>query len=129
MDLALVSDKPLNKITTKVGYTIVDVQMSEKYVFFVFNDNKLKIFEIESGNLIKEIETSANQIKLDSADRLVMFDSIKRKVYLYEQTGEFCKLEEADIPQSIEGDLQINRDQSNCLAFYNSTCMKYCSLD
>jgi hypothetical protein len=127
VNLGVFSTKHLDPITTQVGNTIVDIQMNNEYVFALCNCKKLKIFEIESGDLVKEIETDADQIKLVSVDRLVLFDSANRVVHLYDQSGEFCKLEEDNLAQSLERDLKINRDQSNCLAFYNSTSMRYLS--
>jgi hypothetical protein len=129
MNLALLNDKPLDAITTQVGNTIVDVQMNDKYAFFLCNDKKLKIFEIDSGHFVKEIKTSADQIKLTPVDRLVLFDSVNRVVYFYDQSVEFCKLNEVYLGGSIEADLLINRDQSNCLAFFNSKSMTYISMD
>jgi Fe2+ or Zn2+ uptake regulation protein len=80
MNLALLHEKSLVTITTQVGKTVVDVQMSDKYVFFLCCDKKLKIFEIESGGLVREIEASADQIKLAPGGRIVLFDSINRIV-------------------------------------------------
>jgi hypothetical protein len=118
----LFSKDPLFAIHAKVGNTIVDVQMNDKYSLFLCNDKKLKIFEIESGKPVKEIETAANQMKLASADRLILFDSVHHIVHLYEQIANFCKLGEVDLSQSLDGNLKINRDRSNWLAFYNSNC-------
>jgi hypothetical protein len=129
MNLAVLADRPLDEITAQVGNTIVDVQMNDKYAFFLCNDKKLKIFEIDSGHFVKEIKTSANQIKLASTNHLVLFDSVKRMVCFYEQSRKFCELGEADLPHSLEGDLKINQDTSNILAFYNSICMTYTNLD
>jgi hypothetical protein len=129
MNLAVISDKPLNAIITQVGNTIVNVQMNDQFVFFLCSSKKLKIFNVKTGNLVKEIDTNANQIKLVTTEYLILFDSINRKVHLYEQFGEFCKLDDIDLAQSLETGLIINRDKSKNLAFYNSTCMKYTFLD
>jgi hypothetical protein len=129
MNLAEVRDKSLMVIKHQVGRSIVDVQMNDKYLIFLCNDKKLKIFEIGSGNFVQEIETSANQIKLASVDRLVLFDSVERVVYLHDQTGEFSELEVINLAQSLEDGLKINCDQSKCLAFYNSKCIKCTYLD
>jgi hypothetical protein len=129
MNLAQVKDKSLKKIKNQVGRPIVDVQMSDKYVFFLCQDKKLRIFSIESGDLVKEFETSANQIKLASVDRLVLFDSGERVVYLHEQTDEFKELEEINLAHSLDEGLKINRDLSNCLTFYNSKSIKCTYLD
>jgi hypothetical protein len=130
MSLKIILDKQLNAIRSRVGNTVVDVQMSEQFVFFLCNDSKLKMFEIESGVFVRELETSASQIKLLSSNRLVLFDSVSRVVHVYEERGgELCKLEEVDLAKSLEGELLINRDHSNTLAFYNSKRMRYTSLD
>jgi hypothetical protein len=95
----------LDKIKNQVENTIVEVQMNDQYVFLLCNwrsnSNQLKIFEISSGNLVKEMKTNANKVKLVSRDRLVLFDNFSRIIYLYEQTGEFCKLEEINLAQSL----------------------------
>jgi hypothetical protein len=129
MKLNVLADSHLDAVTTQLGNTIVHAEMNDECVFFLCNDNKLKIFEIESGDLVKEIETGANQIKLTSVDCFVLFDSTSRMVYLYEQTGEFCKIHEINLAKSLEADLKINRDKFRTLAFYNSTYMKYTCLD
>jgi hypothetical protein len=152
MNLASVNIGSMNKIKYQVGdiHDIINVQINDEYLFFLCKnkkvknfetksfqraeqieivENKMKIFEIESGDLVVEIETSANQMKLLSADRLVLFDSVSRIVSLYEQTGEFCKLEDINLEKSLESGLKINLDQSNCLVFYNSKYMKYTSMN
>jgi hypothetical protein len=129
-NLAVLNHKSIGIIKNQVAHPICDVQMNDQFVFFLCHGNKLKIFEIKSGNLVKEFETMANQIKLASAGRLILFDYVTRIVYFYEQTeGEFCKLKETNLAHSLESGLKINRDQSNCLAFYNSKRMKYFSID
>jgi hypothetical protein len=127
--LNVVSDKRLDRISTQVGKTMVDVQINNQFVFFLCTKNKLEIFEIESGDLVKQIETDANQLKLVMTEYLILFDSVYRQVHLYEQFGEFRKLDEADLAQSLEKGFTINRNQSNYLAFYNSTCMNYTELN
>jgi hypothetical protein len=125
----LLQSKLQISIQNQIGNTVIDVQMSDRRVFFLCSDKKLKIFEINSGNLVKEIEISANQIKLAPNNRLVLFDSLSRIVYLYEQTLKFDKLDEVNLAQILKADLKINRDQSNCLAFYNTEHMKYTLLN
>jgi hypothetical protein len=129
MNLVANSEKPLNAIKILVGKKIVDVQMSDKYLFFLCNDNKLKIFEIESGDFVKEIETSADQIKLAPADRIILFDSSKQVISLYEQINGSFNFDEFDLGQWLGTDLKINHDKTNTLAFYNSTGMTYTLLD
>jgi hypothetical protein len=124
-----VKENNLEAITTQVGSTIIDVQMSDEYVFFLCNHNKLKIFEIESGDIVNEIETFANQIKqLAPVGRFALYDSVNRIVHLLEQVGGFCKIKDIYLPESFEPHLTINRDKSNFLVFYNSKYMNYLSL-
>jgi hypothetical protein len=130
MNLSCLYQKHLDAITTQVENTIVGVEMNEQFVFILCSSKKLKIFEIQTANFIKEIETSANQIKLAPSKYLILFDSINRQVHLYEQFGEFCQLNKVDLTQSLEtDDFMINCDKPNTLAFYNSKCKKYISLD
>jgi hypothetical protein len=129
LNLVVLTDKPLDEITTQVGNAIVDVQMSDKYVYFLCNDEKLKIFEIKSGNLVKEIKTTADQIKLVSNDSLILFDSVKRTICQIEQFGKLRKQKDFYLSEECVSDLLINRDKSNILVFYNSKSMNYISLD
>jgi hypothetical protein len=128
-DLEAIPDKPSIYTMAQVSNSLVAVQINEQFMFFLGKFKKLKIFSIESGLLVKEIETNANQIKLVSTDYLVLFDSEKRVVYFYEQNGEFRKLDEVDLAQSIDTNLVVSRDRSSILSFYNSKLMKYVSLD
>jgi hypothetical protein len=127
MSFNVLSDKLVNVFTSQVGNAIVDVQMSDKYVFFLCNDSKLKIFGIESGLIVKEIDSSANQIKLASTDRLFLFDSNDQIIHVHEQAEEFCKLDEVDLAQLLEEGIMMNRDKSSTLIFFNLTFMKYSS--
>jgi hypothetical protein len=128
MNLTVIS-KPLDAITAQVGSSIVDVQINDQFAFFLCSTKKMKIFEIQTGNFIKEIESSANQIKLAPTEYLVLFDSINRTVNLYEQFGEFRFLDEFELAKSLNTGLFINHDKSKMLAFYNSECMNYIYLD
>jgi hypothetical protein len=101
MNLAALRHKILNVCTSQVGNAIVDVQMSDKYAFFLCNLSKLKIFEIESGSIVKAIDTSANQIKLASTNCLYLFNSSDRILHVHEKTEEFCKLEDLIWPYPL----------------------------
>jgi hypothetical protein len=152
-NLTLVNDqKFLRNLKNQTNeLDIVDFQMNDKYVFFLCDNNLdnqksfsanystvkcsclLKIFTIDvlvkKSTFLSEIETNANQIKLAPKNHFVLFDSCNRIAYLYDQTeGKHFKLEEINLTQSLEADLKINRDQSNCLVFHNSQHMKYTSL-
>jgi hypothetical protein len=103
--------------------------MSDNYVFILCSQHKLKIFEIKSGNFVKQINISADQLKLAPADHLVLFDSVNRQVHLYEQFGKFRKLDKIDLAQSLGNGFMINRDKSKTLAFNNMKQIKYTTFD
>jgi hypothetical protein len=129
MELELVSEKLVYKIKEKVGKTIVDLDMNDEKIFVLCNNNKFKIFDFETFEVLMEVDTKASQIKLVSLDYLVLFDAASRLVYLYEQSGEFRKLDDRDFTQSLETGLTLSRDKSRFVSFYNVKSMKSLSIE
>jgi hypothetical protein len=131
MNLDVLSDKPLNAIKTQVDQTAIDFQMNDQFIFVLcssVSDKKLNIFDIDGGHLVKEIETNASHIKLVSSDYIVLFDHFGRELQMYDQSGEFSKLDHVDLKKSIKTEMRINKDKSNTLVFYDHQYMKYLSL-
>jgi hypothetical protein len=127
MDLEVITDKPLFLIKQAISSTIVNLEMNSQHLFFMCNTKQLKILSIESFELVKVIETDANQIRLISIDYILLYDSAKRCACLYEQYGDFNQLKEINLDESIEDGLCMNRGTSKRISFYNSTCIKYVS--
>jgi hypothetical protein len=131
MNLDPIIKRSWKTVKTQVGQRIIDAEMNDQYVFFLCNTNKLKIIEINSGWLVHEIETSADQMKLASTDYLLLFSQLDRITYVYEQGGEFRKLDE--IPFGLSPKLSayvfVSRDKCNAVALYNLSIIRYMSLD
>jgi hypothetical protein len=129
MDLEVITDKPISIIKKIISSTLVNIDMNSQNMFFLCNTRQLKIFSIESFDLVKVIETDARQIRLISIDYLLLFDSAKRCAHFYEQYDEFNKLKEIDLAESVEAGLVMNGGRSKYISFFNTTDMKYISLD
>jgi hypothetical protein len=131
MNLDPIIKRSWKSVKAQVGKTIIGAQMNDKYVFFLCDCRKLKIIEINSGELVHEIETSADQIKLASTDYLVLFSQIDRITHVYEQAGEFRKLDEIPfgIPFKFNGPVLITRDKLNSFALYDLISLRFMSLD
>jgi hypothetical protein len=122
MDLNVCSNKLLHSITNQVGNTFVDFQINDQFAFILCSDKKMKIFkmkifELHSGGLVKEIITNANQFKLASTDYLILYDSINQQVDLCEQFGDFYKLDEVDLAQLLNTGFMMSRDKSAKFTF------------
>jgi hypothetical protein len=117
-------------VKTQIGKTVMDVQMNDQHAFFLCNSNKVKIIEISSGELVHEIETSADQMKLASTDYLLLFDSVDRITHVHEQAGEFRKLNQIlGKSNKFVAYVSITRDKSNAFALFDLMCMRYMTLN
>jgi hypothetical protein len=116
--------KSFDRIKKEVGQTVIDLGMNDRFIFIVCNTKKLKIFDIEKLDLVKEIDIIANQIKLVSTSHFVLFDSTSRLIQLYDQYSSFKRLHEVHLAQSIDSDLSIAHDRTNYLTFFNHKLMK-----
>jgi hypothetical protein len=99
--------------------------MNDKYLFFLCNTQQLKIFDITTLDLVREIEADADQIKLDSKDYLFLFNTAFSKLSVYKQVEDFKQLEEFDLAESIYEEMIMACDKTSFVSFYNSKLKKH----
>jgi hypothetical protein len=132
LKLNVIPGKSMDKIKDVVTNKVVDFEMNEKHIFFLCGTKKLKIFDLETFDLVKEIDTSADRIKLASTDILILFDSEERMVYSYNQFEDFDKLDEFYLGDLLQLKVKMSRgDKTEYLSFYNykSASFKSIKLD
>jgi hypothetical protein len=126
LKLNQIPGKSMSKIKEKVEKQVINFEMNDQFLFFLCTTDKLKIFDVDSFDLVKEIDTNANRIKLVSTDYLLLFDSSTRIGYFYQQERDFDKLDEIDFANLIEKGFRLSeRDKTEFISFYDSTSIKY----
>jgi hypothetical protein len=130
MNLDPIFKKSWNIVKTYIGHTFIDVLMNDQYVFVLSTANKLLIIEVNSGEVVREIDTSADQIKLASTEYIVLFSQLDRITHVYEQAGEFRKLDEIH-GRSLQfnGCVTMTRDSSNAFALFDLNGLCYMELN
>jgi hypothetical protein len=114
------SEKPLKSIIDHVGQTVVAVEMTEDHVLFLCDTRRLKIFDLVTFDLVKEIGTDADQMKLVMDTHFVLFDSMQRVIVLFDQCG-FERLDIRNVRDTIESGFCLSKDRTRFITFYN--CM------
>jgi hypothetical protein len=74
----------------------VDVKINETNIFFLCNTNKLKIFDLRTLVIVKEIIVKADQIELVTnsvSNSIIVFDSATQNMVRYMQCGGFERLD------------------------------------
>jgi hypothetical protein len=128
-EFKVVSNDSLNKIKLSVGKTLINLEMNDQYVFCLCNTNKLKTFDLTTFDLVKEIDTNANQLKLTSASYFFLFNSASRLIQLYDLANGCQKIEEIDLSDNIDVDSTIAQDKTNYISFFKNKTIKYNRLD
>jgi hypothetical protein len=128
MKLNVIQIKELNKVQADLLQTTVDVEMNETYLFVICSNRKLKIFDLNKFDLVKEIDVNANKMKLASTRFLVLFCSTSRVMYLFDQCGDFALHEKISLAESIDAGLTLARDTTKFVSFYNESQIKYISV-
>jgi hypothetical protein len=128
LELNVVPGRSMSKIKEQFGRTVTSLELNEKHIFFLCETKKLKIFDIETFDLVKEIETSADRIKLASIEILILFDSEERMVYFYNQSEDFDFLDEFYLGDVVHSDFFISRDKTEYLTFFNSRSASFKSV-
>jgi tripartite motif-containing protein 2/3 len=121
----ILNDSSFVNLKKQIGNSLVDLAMNDKHVFLLCNTEQLKIFEINTFDLVAEIETDADQIKLNSNDNIFLFNSASCKLSVHSQVAGFNKLEEFELSGSIGKGFDISRDKTSFVSFYNSKIMKF----
>jgi hypothetical protein len=124
IDFNIKTDKSFDKIKQEVGQTVIDLEMNDRYIFILCNTKKLKIFDADTLDLVKEIDVTANQIKVVSTSHFILFDSIYRLIQLHDPCANFARLHDVDLAQSVETGFNIARDRTKHLTFFNRDMMK-----
>jgi hypothetical protein len=76
--------------------------------------------------LIRELDTDADQIKVDSENvHLFLFNSRSRVVSVHEQSGKFNKIEEIDLSQNLDVDCLMATDHTRFLSFFDTKQVKF----
>ncbi len=114
-----------NKVQANDSNTASDLEMSEKYLFVLCNTHKLKIFDLQTFDLVKEIDVNATQMKLVSTDYLALFNPTSRMMYFYSEDGDFALDEEVSLAESIEAGLTLAHDKTRFISFFNHNLIKY----
>jgi hypothetical protein len=119
----------LDKIKLSVSQTLITLEMNDQYVLCLCNTNKLKIFDTKNFNLVKEIDTYANQFKLTSTNFCFLFNSTSRLIQLYHLANGYQKLEEIDLSDYIDVGSTIGQDKTNYISFFKNNTIKFNRLD
>jgi hypothetical protein len=134
MDLKPVTNKALDKIRKKLEKQLIqDFVVNDVHLFILCaNGEGLKIFDLNTSDLVTEIDVEADQIKLVLATSVILFNSCNKMLYLYNQCGDFEKLNQVDIKLAIDGNignLYLNADKSPTVLFYNDSQAKILSFN
>jgi hypothetical protein len=109
------------------------MRMNENHLFILCKKNSslLRIFDLNTCDLVKELEVEADQMKLVSTTHLILFDSDKQVLFLYNQSDDFDKLEHVDLKPWLESE-ELNLSgcgTSSQILFYNQSCVKCTSFN
>jgi hypothetical protein len=112
--------------------TLLDVKLNETHIFFLCSTNKLKIFDLRTLVIVKEITVKADQIELVSSlssSIIVLFDSATQNIVRYNQCGGFERLD-------AHNNLQLQQQQfdttglklvCDCPNYYSLYSLKFSS--
>jgi hypothetical protein len=129
MNLEFVDNKPFDKITD--NFETNTILMSRSHLFTLCSREILRIFDLNTLDLVKKIDVKADEIKLVSTSHLIIFDSGKRMIHLYNQSGDFEKLDQVDLSDELEsGEVScISTDTSPIISLYGFSCAKSVCFD
>jgi hypothetical protein len=125
LNLNLIESQQLSKVQANVTNTTLDLEMNEKHLFVLCNTKKLKIFDLKTFDLAKEIDTTANQMKLLSTDYLALFDSNSCTIYFYDQDLLFGLGENVNFLGDTIDSLTLARDKTQTYSFFSQAQMKF----
>jgi hypothetical protein len=123
MDLELVTGRPLNKIKKKIGDYSNQFVMSNFHLFMMCDhrDGKvLRIFDLQTCDLVKEFDVKADNIKLVSTSYLILWDRQRKILHLYDQSDDFEKLDQVDMR------LWLDCDQFSLSTTETSSTLLFC---
>jgi hypothetical protein len=131
LNLNIVKDISWNVIQNSVDSRSIDcIIMNDIYLFILSNKKKLKIFELSTLNLKKELYIEADMMKLVSTRYLILYNAFTKVVYLFNQSGDFEIVKTVKIGNSFDRDLPwLNVDNSPTISFYNETSLRHINFD
>jgi hypothetical protein len=134
MDLEFVDNKPFDKIKEQPdAFSLDKMLMNNSHLFILYRfKNQLRIFDLNTLDLVKKIDIKADNIKLVSTSHLILFDSEIRVIYLYNQSGDFEKLDQVDLKDELESSVYwygMNRDTSPTISIYGKSGSKSISVN
>jgi hypothetical protein len=103
------------ELQQNIDQTIVDVKMNEKHLFVLCTASKLKIFELNSFDFVRETRVDGDQIRLISSDYLAVFNKSARMLYVHKQDGGFEKENETSL--AIGSNAAISQDCTRYISF------------
>jgi hypothetical protein len=115
-------DKPFKKIIENTEL-IMSIAIGATHIFTVCTSAKMRIFDIESLEMVKKIDAKAKQIKLASNNYIVLFNRFDRMVYLYDQHNDHELLGEVNLSESIELKLWMATDTTEDILLYDNSTM------
>jgi hypothetical protein len=130
MNLELVA----NKFKIKHGvdeYSKIIMNDINLFILCSYPGTTLKIFSLDTLDLVKEVEVTADKMKLVSTKYLILSDSHNNVLYLYKQSGDFEKLDQANLRQLLDGDkfYFMSLDKSLTILFHDGLRAKFISFD
>jgi hypothetical protein len=137
MNLELVIGKISKKDEAEIG-EICNMRLNDNNLFVLCDNNEqfaanklLMIFDLETFDLVKEIDVAADQMKLVSTGHLFLYNPRVNMLFLYNQSGDFEELGKVQLDCFTENDndlpLTMNEDASTTISFYNYSRVKYIS--
>jgi hypothetical protein len=138
MDLEFVSGQPFYKIKEMVeifnqikedNWCYNQCVMNNVNLFILcdnLNKKVLRIFDLNTFDLVKEIDVKADRIKLVSNSYIILFDEHKKVLYLYDQSDDFEKLNQVDMKPWLERDelTLVFNEKSSTIVFASYTQVK-----
>jgi hypothetical protein len=112
----------------KSSNNIIDVEINDEYTFVLLRNHKLKIFDIKTNDLVKEIEVKADQIKLFPARYIGLFNSQSFIMVLYDNIN-FEKQQELNFVKLVRPGCKLSRDKTKFVSFYDSRSLFCYNLD
>jgi hypothetical protein len=107
---------------------VKSMAINDEKIFILCNESQLKVFSIETFELIKAIDVFAGQIKLVSDAYIASFNVNSGSLHFYDQ-DDLEKAKESFVAKSTDDWLQMATDCSPCVSFSNSQILKCAHLD
>jgi hypothetical protein len=121
-------DEGIENLEETVKGNVKSMVMNDEYIFILCSDSQVKVFSMETFDLVETIDVFADQMKLISDRYIAFFNAKFSFLYFYDQK-DFEKEEEFDLVDSVEDGLQMATDNSPYVSFSNSKILKWAFVD